>query len=303
MFPRSPLVWSAPMRAALATLILAACGPGERTNPAADATPGNDATVADGAGDGPVVDASRIYAHAPASTDGAPDVLYRINAQTFAPEQIGPITGFVDPMQNLQDLAVDSRDQMYGVTVDKLYKIDPATGAASQPRTLQTDQRFSSLSFVPASTAGQPDILITANGVGDVFLIDVNSGTATEIGNYGADANGDQISSSGDIVAIEGLGIFATVNVGNDPTDYLASINRDAAWKATIIGPTGFDRIFGLGFWAGKLYGLVGNPRPPEGPGGGIVIEINPQTGVGTQRTVSTQRWFGAGVATNAPIL
>ena len=109
-----------------------------------------------------------------------------------------------------------------------------------------------------------------------------------------------QIGSSGDLFAVHGAGIFATVDVGGGGNDFLARIDPNNGWQATVIGTgTGFDRIFGLGFWGGIIYGFV-----DEGTGGGgKMIQIDQNTGVGLELSHSTVRWFGAGVATDAPIV
>ena len=79
---------------------------------------------------------------------------------------------------------------------------------------------------------------------------------------------------------------------------YLARIDP-TTWKATPIGTgTGYDNIFGLGFWDGKIYGFVSS-----GTDSGKIITIDKDTGVGTQVQSGAVRWYGAGVATNAPVI
>ena len=79
------------------------------------------------------------------------------------------------------------------------------------------------------------------------------SGSATMIGSYGTVAGG-KVVSSGDLIGVRGLGIYATVDVGTKTVDYLARIDP-TTWHATPIGAgTGFDDIFGLGYWAGAGY-------------------------------------------------
>ena len=125
------------------------------------------------------------------------------------------------------------------------------------------------------------------------------SAAATLRGEYGLH-NNQQVGSSGDLIAVRGFGIYATVNVGTSPSaqDFLARIDP-ATWEATVIGGgTGFNDIFGLGFWEGKIYGFVaGNQNQ------GKMITIDPATGAGTEVLAGAIRWYGAGVATDAPIL
>ncbi len=130
-----------------------------------------------------------------------------------------------------------------------------------------------------------------------MFQIDPTTGNATTLGSYGTVAQG-KVVSSGDLVAVRGLGIYATVNVGTETTDYLAKIDP-TTWKATPLGAgTGFSKIFGLGYWAGTFYGFT-----DAGVGAGQIISIDQNTGAGSLIGSNTQRWYGAGVTTDAPIL
>ena len=112
--------------------------------------------------------------------------------------------------------------------------------------------------------------------------------------------NGMQVVSSGDLFGVRGLGVFATVDVGTGTIDYLARVDT-TTWKATPLpNATGYDKIFGLGFWGGKIYGFVDDGHPATT---GKLIEIDPTTGTATILSTSAVRWFGAGVTTSAPIL
>lgn len=287
-------------RASLASLLLAAaCGPGPR--PATDAGPGApdaepdyDAAIEP---DSNFLVDSTVYAHGNGN-------LYRINTDTFQPELIAPLTGL--DTSSLTDLAVDKDGGAVGITLSKLFQVDLETGAATLLRDNIGDDQgdgFTSLSYVPTdlNTADSPEILVAANVDGNVFEIDPVTGDSTLLGNYGG-SGATQIRSSGDIVAIRGLGVFATVTVGDDLTDpdYLAQIDP-VTWQATLIGSdTGFDRIFGLGYWGGTFFGFVdGGPAA----GNGRIVEIDATTGAATSRDLGDVRWYGAGVTTNAPII
>jgi large repetitive protein len=276
------------MRAVLAVAVLAACGPTDRDIPAADGPSQPEADAP------PTVDSSRVYAHSGKQ-------LFQMNSLTLATTMMGTFTGL--GTQSLTDLAIDKNDRMLGITFNKLYEVDPATGETTLVSELDVDNS-TSLSFIPQdlNDPSSPDILVTANSFGDVFQIDPASGTTTLLGNYGT-LPGGQVRSSGDLFGVRGLGIFATVDVSpaGSPggNDFLARIDP-VTWVATPIGSgTGFDKIFGLGFWGGKIYGFV-----DLGSGnGGQMIEIDQNTGVGTLLSSSTINWFGAGVATDAPVL
>lgn len=268
-----------------AILFASACGPDGRTN-----NDRPDAAGGGGGGGGSNVEPdSRVYAHSGTK-------LYQVDTATLQPIEVGTITGI--GTQSLTDLAIDKSDRMLGVTLDKLYTLNATTAAATLVTNLSA-QGLTSLSFVPANLndSNSEDILVSANDQGDVYSINTTNGTATKIGSYGSVTAG-KVISSGDLIGVRGLGIYATVNVGTAPMDYLARIDP-TTWKATPIGNgTGYDDIFGLGFWKGTIYGFVAS-----GTSAGKMITIDPTSGAATEVQSGSVRWFGAGVATNAPIL
>lgn len=72
-----------------------------------------------------------------------------------------------------------------------------------------------------------------------------------------------------------------------------------ATWQATIIGSDlGHDKLFGLGYWGGTLYGLI-----DLGANSGSIIAIDPATAAVTPVNTGPIEWFGAGVTTDAPIV
>lgn len=280
------------MRIVLALISLAGCGSDARDTP-------SDAVLPDAQHDAlldsaPKADTARMFAH-------SGNTLYALDRETLAATEIGAITGI--GAQAMLDLAVDKDDHFIGITRDTLYSIHPGTGGATRIADLASSARgLTSLSYAPSDfrDPASDDMLVAASDQGAVYRIDMNAETgalATQIGSFGASKDGEPIGVSGDLIAIRGFGVFATVNLvgGEVYEDHLARIDP-ATWKATLIGPTGFDNIFGLGFWSGKLYGFVDNGTT------GSLIELDPETGRGTLIATSNVRWLGAGVATDAPI-
>ncbi len=272
-----------------ASFVLGACGPSGRTGD--NTSP--DASQSQSDGQQQQQPTSRVYAHSGSK-------LYQVDTQTLSPMEIGTMGGL--GTQSLTDLAIDKTDKMVGITLDKLYSIDASTGTATLINDLSASaQNFTSLSYVPMdlNNANSPDILVSANSFGEVYQIDASTGTATMLGDFGM-YNTKQIGSSGDLIGVRGFGIYATVNIGTDTTaqDYLARIDP-TTWAATPIGGgTGFNDIFGLAYWEGQIYGFVS-----MGSGAGKIITIDPATGAGTEVDSGAVRWYGAGVATDAPIL
>src|SRR4051812_22678332 len=184
------------MKSLLVTSLVAvaACGPGDRNGDSNPDAPRADAPISMIVDAPPGTDESRVYAHSGST-------LYRMDASTFLVVPIGPMTGI--GTQSLTDLAIDKDDHMVGITLDKLYSIDPATGAATLIKDLsQSANGFTSLSYVPDPANAAADILVSANDQGAVFKIDPNTGDATQIGSFGTNASGKKIVSSGDLIGV-----------------------------------------------------------------------------------------------------
>ena len=276
-------------------LVLAATACGRATSGDPDGGGGPDASTGPDAfrPDADIADFSKVYAH-------SGTVLYRLDTTTLMPVEVGPFTNL--GTQSMTDIAIDKNDRMLGVTLTKVFEVDETTGACTHLADLELGTpNVTSLSFVPVdlSVPDGAEKLVAATDDGSVYEINRNTGGATLIGAYGTAADGT-IASSGDIVAVRNFGIVATVTIGlpfSNP-DYLAQIDP-TTWEATPLGiGTGYDRIFGLAFWRGKIYGFVDLEA-----NGGAIIELNPTTGAATVVNQGPERWYGAGVTTNAPVV
>jgi hypothetical protein len=248
--------------------------------------------------DAHVQDFSEVYAHSGTQ-------LYRIDTADLDVLPVGPF-GSALGSASMTDIAVDKDRHMIGISLGKIFSIDPDTGAATMLAEFPADGGgFTSLSFVPldATDPDSAERLIAADDQGAVFEIDPETGVATEIGSYGETADGDVIRSSGDIVSVRGVGTLATVTIGLpfSNTDYLAWVDT-TTWEATPIGggSTGYDRIFGLGYWGGTIFGFIDDGTTA---GTGQLVTIDAETGAATPATQSSFRWYGAGVTTRAPIV
>jgi len=268
-------------------VLVFACGPA-RHSPGGDDVDAPGGSGSNPGSGGSNFETSLVYAH-------TGNTLYRVDSMALTTVEVGPLTGI--GTESLTDLAVDKNENMVGITLDTLYSINPATGSATLIKDLsQTVSGATSLSYIPTdlNDPNSADILVTADSKGAVYQIDPATGSATMIGSYGSDSSGNKIISSGDLIGVRNLGIYATVNVGKQTGDYLAQIDP-ATWKATPIGTgTNFSDIFGLGFWAGTVFGFTDK---------GQMITIDIHTGVGTMVNSGSQQWFGAGVTTDAPVI
>ncbi len=276
-------------------LLATACGRGVPADPDAevgsidggdeiDARPGSDALPPD---------YTTVYAQSGTT-------LYRVDTDTLDLIEIGPF-GAALGTASMTDIAIDKDDEMFGCSLSKIFSIDETTGTATYIADFSGVSNLTSLSFVPMSDLpDSAERLVAATSGGDVYEISKTTGAATLLGNYGMNGQA-QIASSGDIVSVRGFGTLATVNASTDfsDDDFLAWIDP-VTWQATLIGTasTGFDRIFGIGFWGGTVYGFVDG-----GVDTGAFITIDTTTGVGTLVEAGQVRWYGAGVTTDAPIV
>lgn len=276
-------------------LAVAACGPkgGGADDDDDDDDDGIDAPVAIDAGtDGvPGIDApeppknAAVFAHT-ATT------LYRVDPDTLALTMVGPFGGDAAG-DSMTDIAIDGAGDMIGISYSRVYRVDSATAVGTRIGTGTLPQTFNGLSFVTSQLAfgtPGPEILVgTRNTDGKVFQIDPLTGVATEIGDMGGG-----YASSGDIVAVTGFGIVATVTGGTGLGDTLVRL-APSTFTATPIGTgTGFSGLWGAGYWRDRVFGFSSN---------GDFVGIDTTTGAGTLISSAGQGWWGAAVTTAAPII
>jgi len=271
--------------ATLSSLMIAllACGP--RAGGADDDDDGS------GGGDGGVTaDAPDVQENAAVYAHTASE-LFRGDRDAFAVRPVAAFTG--DAAGDwMTDIAIDRDGQTVGVSYTRVYRIDAQTAVTQRAGTGTLPQMFNGLSFVPSLLAfgvEGPDVLIgSRNTDGKVFQVDPATGGITQIGDMGGG-----FTSSGDIVAVRGFGIVATTGATLGP-DTLVRL-APTSFAATPIGSsTGWDDLWGIGFWKGKVFGFAE---------GGAFVTIDTATGVATLVEDSGRAWWGAAVTTAAPVI
>jgi hypothetical protein len=273
----------------------AACGP-DIPEVVSDAGGGADAPSA--------ADAPSGAADAPPLPDAGPDAgipffgkvyahsyqnLYGVDPDTLAVTLIGPFGWPTGPDSDMMtDIAVDHDGNIFGVSWGAVYAVDKDTAACTFLAPLMGEQ-FNGLSFLPAGSIDPTDaeILVGTGLSGTLWRIDPATGMSEMIGDYGG-----IVESSGDLVSVEGFGTVATVKNGST-NDYLARIDETTG-VATMIGTTGIPDIWGIGFWAGKVFGFVATNE---------FVLIDVDTGETMFIYDGPENWAGAGVTTAAPII
>lgn len=268
------------LASALIVPLAAACGPDVSGGDDDDDGSGIDAGT--GRSDAiPPPENAAVYAH-------SADSLYRVDPDTLEVTLVGPFVwnGGSDEMT---DIAIDKDGNMVGVSFTSVYAVDKETAVTTFLADIDGALTFNGLSFVPAQSPdpNAPEILIGADASGTVFEIDPTTGESASVGSYGGG-----LGSSGDIVSVRGLGTVATVTDAAG-TDKLARLDP-GTFQATVVGDTGYDDVWGLGFWENKVFGFTDTNR---------FVLIDVQTGVGQEVEAGSVNWWGAAVTTTAPVI
>ncbi len=176
---------------------------------------------------------------------------------------IDPTTGIFSPLANAStsynDIASAPNGDLFGVSLNSLYKVDPATGNSSRIGSLGISTKMESLAFTSSGN-------LYAAGNAGFYSINTETGAASLV------ANIPGFKSSGDLLYDDASGRFLATSDAPYPTkDFLYSIGLSG--DATVIGNVGFDSVWGLAIANGTLYGYTSNR---------LQIIINPTTGIGT---------------------
>jgi hypothetical protein len=148
---------------------------------------------------------------------------------------------------SITDLAWDqASSQLWGVSFDRLYRIDGATGEAE---IVGTGLGVDNVNALACDTAGH---LYAANRDGGLFEIDTGKGHAIAIG-----GGEGMYHISGDLAFLQDGRLVATATAG-DLEDTLVLVDLQTG-TATPVGKTGFSGVFGLFVIDDSLYGVTVN--------------------------------------------
>ena len=223
----------------------------------------------------------------------------------------------------MTDLGVAKDGKLFGVSETAAYPLTVRGSTvhcdASWP--LPANAKFYGLTMAPENTVDKAEVLIAANGAGELFRIDATTGTTTQVGTLGADSKGQAYALSGDIVFLANNGApigFATVRTCTrsksgtttcSPTDTLVEVNVSAihpgtqsvlkgtrgpvnkgSWCTNASSPSAFGSMFGIAAFKDKVYGFSRK---------GDFIEINNADGSGCLvASYGSDKFAGAGVTT-----
>jgi len=217
---------------------------------------------------------------------------------------IGAFSGPCTSGSGFYDIAVSEGEVILGIAAEALYLVDAETAECTVAFQFPADPpHFFSLSYVKGVDPAEPavDKLIAASvEEGEWVRINYPGDTIPEIfvhlGHY--DFPDLAWLSSGDIISIQvdwtEYLTYATLKCPNytEPgceSDWLAEIDPQNG-DARLIGATGYQQIFGLGYWGDRVYGFTND---------GDYITIDVDTGAGTLvQNFPALSFWGAGNTT-----
>jgi hypothetical protein len=233
--------------------------------------------------------------------------LFRLEPEAKKLTSLGAFT-CLETGDEVLDIAVDRKGAVFATSYRGFLTIDPLSAACTY-KAKATDYP-NSLSFVPVGTVDLTQEALVGYAFDGGFAqryvrIDTVTGAMTTIGNLNPPSPTIEWVSSGDLVGLvnDGSRAYLTVRMRTPPpdagvpSDRLAEINPASGIIKRIIGETGQSKLYGFGYWAGKGYGFADD---------GTVAEIDMKTGAGKplqlNGVTTKQRWYGAGVSTEAPV-
>jgi hypothetical protein len=225
-----------------------------------------------------------VYAHSGSD-------LFSVDPQTLQFSRVGNFIlrdgGAMKYLNNVTDIAVDRQGRIVGTTFNSLLQIDAQTAACTTIAPLPPGRSFNGLSWIRTETGDEQLMATTLDG--GVYRVDPATGNATLVGMLGAGLN-----SSGDLVSVASYGTLVTLTGPSPKSDRLARVDP-ATGAATVIGDTGFQKIWGLGFWGNRVFGFTQT---------GQFILIDPKTGAGMLvESMPAFPFWGAGVTTSVPVI
>lgn len=224
----------------------------------------------------------------------------------------------------MTDLGVTKDGKLYGVSQVAAYPLAVSGKTVHCEATwpLPAGAKFYGLTVAPENTLGASEVLVAANGAGELHRIDANTGNTTLVGTFGNDpVTGEPWALSGDIVFLANNGSpvgFATVrtcpNGKCSTVDTLIEIDVKAiapgtqsvlkavrgavvkgSWCTNTATPASFGSIYGVAAHADKVFGFTRK---------GQIVEMHNDDGTACLvQAFGSTLFAGAGVTTSAPVV
>ena len=211
---------------------------------------------------GGAVATARVYANT--STE-----LFEVDPESGATIKLGDFkdeSGAV--VEHFVDIAIDLDGHMFGGTYDSLYRIDPDTVIVK--KVCDTDVDMMALAFTS-------DGSLFAGGESVIERIDVLNCSRTPL------VSTSPYVTSGDLVGLPDGYLYWTIKgEGGDELVRVNATDGGAMW----IGVIGVERLFGLGYDGGNLYGFSST---------GQIVRIDPAGADSSIAATDNEKsWWGA---------
>ncbi len=175
--------------------------------------------------------------------------LYRFDPLAHVLSKVADFDCNGEPML---DIAVNSKQELYGVTSETLVKIDEKT-ALCYP--IAKGNYPPTLAFLPAGTLDPNEEALVGYKLAQYVRIDPQTGATSFVGSMNPNDAGGYYEISGDVVSIAGGDTYLTA-VGFNPTngDGLTVVDPATGKPTKFLGFAGKPGLLGLAQWAGVLY-------------------------------------------------
>jgi hypothetical protein len=200
------------------------------------------------------VDAPDVAVDAPperAIWVASPTTLWKFDPVT---KIIAKVADFDCSGEPMIDLAMNSSEELFGITSESIVSIDKVTGACTG-----IVRGAQNLPYATGFIAGSEVWLGYKLGVAST--IDPDSGALTFLGQMNDDA-GNQFQASGDLVSMAGGKTYATqLNYNPQVGDGIVEIDPTTGGVTHFDGVTGLQDLRGLAQWGGFLYIFAGSGK------------------------------------------
>jgi hypothetical protein len=196
------------------------------------------------------------------------DTLYEVVPDTGATLRIGQ---FMDDagtvIDNMIDIAIDPSGRMFGGTYEVLYKIDPTTAGVT--KVCDIDVAMFALAFDDVGN-------LYAGGDNLIERIDIDACTRAVLVDH------PEYITSGDLVGLPDGFLYWTIR--GEVADELVKVSPRSG-STEWVGVVGVDRLFGLGYSDGSLYGFSDDRE---------IVRIDPISAATFVLVPSSEQWWGA---------